>query len=360
MLSYHFVLSASLFSKQREMAEAKDIIKTWGGRIFGKLIRNSPLRADIRIILTYHHVVKRLPQGICDRALFVEASTFEMHMRELGQFCEMVPLEAMRGRFERGGRRLCAVTFDDGWLDIYETAVPILQKYQIPATVFLPVAMIGTTRWFWFESLMNLARLTRKNGRGHSFVNYFRRTVPRWAKPGLSVEALLTLTSELKCFPANELDPLILGAYRELGEKFPRRKIVLGWQEVTELGESGVSFGSHGLNHYILPMVNTHIKKEEIFQSMQILKNKGVSTVPYFSYPNGDWDDETLEMLSEAGYKGALTTRLGNNSSKTPPFPLNRVSMHEDISRTPGLFWFRIFQAILAGAGIRTTAAIAS
>ena len=123
----------------------------------------------------------------------------------------------------------------------------------------------------------------------------------------------------------------------------------MNWEEIYEMGQHDISFGSHGLNHYILPTLNYELKKKEIVESFEKLHEKGVNIAPFFSYPNGDWDDDSASLVSSTGYKGALTVKLGWNTSNSDPYSLNRIALHEYISSSAPLFWFRIFQAVMAG-----------
>jgi peptidoglycan/xylan/chitin deacetylase (PgdA/CDA1 family) len=108
-----------------------------------------------------------------------------------------------------------------------------------------------------------------------------------------------------------------------------------------------MTFGSHGVNHRILTFLGSTTKRKEIVQSMEMLRNRNIPVVPWFSYPNGNWDEESVRLLSEAGYKGATTTQLGCCHQKNNPFLMSRVGLHDFISHTPSLLWFRLFQAIV-------------
>lgn len=109
----------------------------------------------------YHRVVDQLPNEPYDRDLCVTKDTFDMHMDLAHRFFSVKSIEQIAQKNSVGKNcttngRICAITFDDGWLDNYLIAYPILKKYQIPATIFLPVNMIGTTQWFWFEQIWDL------------------------------------------------------------------------------------------------------------------------------------------------------------------------------------------------------------
>jgi peptidoglycan/xylan/chitin deacetylase (PgdA/CDA1 family) len=299
------------------------------------------------IILTYHRVAERVPNASYDPALFVSANTFEMHINMLCRIFNIVPLEALI-QPNQGGRR-CAITFDDGWLDNYEMAFPILKKYQVPATIFLPAALIGTRHRFWFENLIKLGKQVDTNGNQQRFITYFRGMVPTWKKLGLRVEHLLDLISVMKHLPADKLDSIMANAYATLNMIPPKERTIMNWEEISEMGEYNITFGAHGLKHYILPTLDSVSKRKEIFDSLDILRQKKIPIERFFSYPNGDWDDETVEIVTQADYLGAVTTKLGYNHARTCQFLLKRISIHEDISNLPSLFWCRIFQAALAG-----------
>ncbi len=147
------------------------------------------------------------------------------------------------------------------------------------------------------------------------------------------------------------MNDLISGSYAKLNLAQTAQKTTMDWDHASEMSKFGVSFGSHGLHHHILTTLDGNLKRKEIIESFEILKKKPLKVSRFFSYPNGDWDEGSIAFVSEAGYQGGLTTRLGYNTSKTNPFLLNRIGLHEYISHTANLFWFRIFQVIFPGSG---------
>jgi peptidoglycan/xylan/chitin deacetylase (PgdA/CDA1 family) len=326
----------------------KKILKQTCGRLFRSLMLFGTFFKNVRIILMYHRVVEKLPEDFCDPALFVTADTFEMHLKLLSEFFDIVSLESMIKTNQKG--RCCSITFDDGWQDNYEFAFPLLKKYQVPATVFLPAGMIGSSEWFWFEKLRFLYKDLKLNGNPQHFIKYFQDRIPYWKPESMGSELLSDLTSIIKHLSGESIDDLMTGAYVDLNVKPPSQKIIMNWDDVSEMGRSGITFGPHGLRHYMLPTIEYKVKKKEIIESLEVLRDKGVPAVPFFSYPNGDWDDQSIALLYEAGYHGAVTTRLGCITSQTPPFLLNRVGIHEYISHSPSLFWFRLFQAIISSS----------
>ena len=321
------------------------LIKNIGGLSFKSFLSAFGPLKEISIILMYHRVVKEPFRNCLDPAMFVTPDAFEMHIKEISQFFDIVPLEAItESNLEK--KRLCAITFDDGWVDNYENAFPISKKYNIPATIFIPVNMIGSKKKFWFQGIWDIWSQAGKNGLISDCIRYFNTVIPAWKPEYIDVEQIDKLISELKYMPAQELNDLAEQAYRSLGLTPESDGYILNWEQVREMSQHGITFGSHGLDHYIHPTLSKEMKKKEIFDSFSILNGKGISVSPFFSFPNGNWDKESLALVKQAGCKGAVTTHLGYNTHKTDPFLLNRISIHDEISNTPSLLWFRILQAV--------------
>ena len=293
----------------------------------------------------YHRIVEEFPDGMHDPHMFVKSETLEMHLEEISKYFGIVELEDLL-RPESRNRSLCALTFDDGWLDNYEIAFPILQENKTPATVFLPVNDIGTTHQFWFEDLFYLANNLQSSESQDAFITHFREAVPDWNCESVYTKKILELSERLKNKEGPELNGIIQKAYKRLKIEPPSNKTLMDWAQVREMSQYRITFGSHGLQHDILTTLSSPMKKQIVFESLAKLRNEAGSSIPIFSYPNGDWDMETVNLLREAGYHGAVTTQIGYPGGN--PFLLNRIGLSETSSNTKYLLWFQLFKAICA------------
>jgi peptidoglycan/xylan/chitin deacetylase (PgdA/CDA1 family) len=107
----------------------------------------------------------------------------------------------------------------------------------------------------------------------------------------------------------------------------------LTWDEVNEMSQNKVSFGSHGCSHRIMTTLSTDEIKRELRDSKFAIQAKLGIKIDHFSYPNGDFTGAIKDLVKEAGYTSAATTKGKNEDSANPDlFALKRIGVHEGIS----------------------------
>lgn len=127
----------------------RDDVKRWGRPIMAAIAHRCGYCALVGRsrcahagrILSYHGVSERP-----DTPYTVASADFDRQMAYLAEHCTLLSVDEMVRRLDASQGlppRSVAVTFDDGYQDAYTHAYPILQRYGIPATVFLPVAFVG-------------------------------------------------------------------------------------------------------------------------------------------------------------------------------------------------------------------------
>src|SRR5205807_5460792 len=121
--------------------------------------------------------------------------------------------------------------FDDGWLDNYLYAYPLLRKYRAPATIFLPTDLIGTPKWPWADRLAYL--LHRQHARD---VDVRPETVDGF------VERAKTLSEE-------DRNDLLDSLGQSSDVQVPGERRFIDWNEAREMSNNGVAFGSHTCTH---------------------------------------------------------------------------------------------------------------
>jgi len=110
-------------------------------------------------------------------------------------------------------------------------------------------------------------------------------------------------------------------------EGFPARKL-LGWKELKEISENGITIGSHTTTHASLIDIEKKSAMHEIINSKSELEDALGKSVLYFAYPYGRFNQQIEELVAEAGYLGACSTRSGFNSVHVSPFALRRIEVY--------------------------------
>ncbi len=337
--------------------KAIDRTKAWARRCAAGLYALAPghlerLRGKA-VILTYHRVLSRkeLAASYVQPGMYVTAETFAMQMRFLKQNFSVIALGELLHLWLEGkwdaGRRYCVVTFDDGWLDNYLYALPVLKRLELPATVFLPTEFVGTNRWYWPDQIAWLCSHARWRDpqRRRRSSDALQREFPWLAgcalpSDGFGADALI---ERCKAQAQEQIDALLGAWAQQLEVVLPRERQVIDWSEAREMSAAGVSFGSHSCSHRILTHLDADHARREIQGSWETLRSKSLTTVPVFCYPNGDWSVEMERLVEAAGYAAAVTTQFGYEDAAPPRrFALRRINVHDDVTRSPALFAFHL------------------
>lgn len=332
-------------------------VKRWARHCAAGLYALSPgylecLRGKV-VILTYHRVVsnKELDAEHIQPGMYVTAETFALQMRFIKQHFSVISFaELLRLWSEQkwdSEQRYCVVTFDDGWLDNYTYALPVLRRNELPATVFLPTSFVGTDRWFWPERIAWLCRhpAWQDEERRRQALKVLHREFSWLTGVGISPSTVDTdtLIERCKMLAQEQIDALIVAWERQLDVEHPRDRQVINWAEAQEMSAAGVSFGSHSATHRILTQLDSIEVRHEIDGSWKALREKPVATVPVFCYPNGDWSAEVGRSVEAAGYAAATTTEFGyEDRVPSRRFGLKRINIHNDVTYTPKLFAFHL------------------
>jgi len=292
-----------------------------------------------------------LPRKTTQPGMYVSPDTFNQHLKFLSERFTVVSLKELSAILKDNkdvsfDRPVCVITFDDGWKDFYDYAFPLLQKYNLPATVFLPTSYIGTNNKFWTDVFANLLLLKRNISLDFKIESEFSETLIQLDNLHGSYESKLEHGIEiLKKFPRIQiikfLDELsTIWGISEVGDRD-----FMSWSEVDEMKSTGIiSYGSHTVSHEILTTITEDEVRNELVDSRNELLEKGVMdrSCQSFCYPNGGFSHEITEMVRDSGYHIAVTTKGGWNHSDENLVTLNRVGIHQDMASTVPLFASKI------------------
>ena len=313
-------------------------------------------------ILTYHRVLPQSELTAQDFQLgmYVSVDAFDRQMQFLKRHCTVLSFADLLAMWSAkqwdAEQRYCLVTFDDGWLDNYLHAFPLLKQHEIPATIFLPTDYIGTDRWFWPDLVSWLwSRWSERPETEQRRVWHTVRTRHACCEgfePALMSHDVNGLIEGCKAQSYNRIDAFVQEWADALRLPLPSERQVLDWDEVKEMSRAGISFGSHSMTHKILTTVSNEELQQELLGSWDTLRRHLDHVLPVFCYPNGNWDEAIGQAVAAAGYEAAVTTEFGyEEPDPRSLFGLKRINVHQSVAYNNNLFalhlagWNRIFMA---------------
>lgn len=289
-------------------------------------------------ILTYHRVMEA-PSGVpASSVVSATPAVFARQMRHLAERYRVVSaeelLDALRRRRPLPARAVL-ITFDDAYRDVGDTAWPILRRYGLPATVFVPTAFPDRPdRQFWWDRLHRAFNATTRRTLDWGPLGLLALDTP--AARGIAlrrVNSYLKSTSHARAMEGVEWLCV------QLGEAAADRGSVLGWSELRELAREGMTLGAHTRTHPALSRLPLAQMRTEILGSREDLRREIGYVPPIFAYPFGDHDEAAVEAVRDAGFEAALTCLDGQNPIESAdPLRLRRTN----ISRRTSPFVFRL------------------
>ena len=301
------------------------------------------------IVLAYHRVLPRPPADFAlDRAVVdADPVEFERQMERLSTLAHPVDLDRVLG-FLRGERDLppnpVLVTFDDGYRDNREVALPILERHRVPATFFVSTGHISGRRTYWWDRIAYLLHHTTAD---EARLRYPTEIVLR---PGAEPErARRTLLRLVKGMSGLDLDRLLIELGRALRvrwddvlDRHVADQTVMTWDDVRELHRAGMAIGSHTRTHRILYTLEPDELDDELAGSRRDIEQAIGVPPAAIAYPAG----RSLRALPtvtaavrRAGYAAAFSTQPSPIRVDRPagdagidPLDLGRFAVDADIT----------------------------
>lgn len=100
-------------------------------------------------------------------------------------------------------------------------------------------------------------------------------------------------------------------------------------EQIKDMQKRGIEIGSHTADHLSLKLLDNDLRLHEIRNSKIFLEWSGLETIYSFSYPNGAYTPEIIEMLKQENYLSAVTGDVGLNNLETNPYLLKRVHIRK-------------------------------
>jgi peptidoglycan/xylan/chitin deacetylase (PgdA/CDA1 family) len=270
------------------------------------------------LVLGYHRVVDDFA-GAADGnipSMLTSVHMFERHLDWLAKRFRFVSLDDIAAH-EAGTVPLTepvvAITFDDGYRDVYEHAIPRLKQRGIPAAMFVVTDLVETNAWHAHDRLYRL----------------LRKAFERWPTPRCELAGLLsrldvppartlagrascsgvlsTVTAMLAHLSHDELERVMTGLEEMVGCPGIAPPPVVTWAMLREMRAAGFTIGSHTCAHVSLPTESPTSIHEQLVDSKRTLERELGEPVRHFAYPGGQFTPAVVAQVVEAGYACAYT-----------------------------------------------------
>lgn len=280
-------------------------------------------------ILIYHRVLPRIDEYSLGT---VDACTFEIQMATLAEHFNVLPLDEALERLKSNSlpSRAACVTFDDGYADNSEIALPILRKYNIRATFFIATGYLdGGIMWndIVIETIrrckyteLNLQEL---NLQGNRYSNFDLSQINN------RLDTISQLLSLLKYKAPTEREKLVK-EIANIAEVILPTNLMMTCNQVRNLYDNGMLVGGHTVAHPILAQESDKMAEQEIREGKLMLEELLHVPVDMFAYPNGkagvDYEYKHVKMVKDIGFKLAVSTNWGVSNRQSDIFQLPRFS----------------------------------
>ena len=296
-------------------------------------------------VLTYHRVAE--PSAVAmfdDGVVDVTPAAFDLHVAYLKKWFDVIGIEDLLA-FRRGGslpKNPVLITFDDGYLDNYDVALPILKKHGLKAVFFIATAYLEERRLFWWDKINYLIKSST-----HATIELAYPYALRLDLANEKKQAIKRVLRIVKDHYALDLPRFLDGLAAACGVLLSReeeRRIVDGmlmtWKEVRALRAAGMDVQSHTSTHRVLQTLPEDKLAEELGGSREMLEAVLGESVRAISYPVGKplrFTPNIRNAVRRAGYELGFSNGTGvNHRWDFDPLDAKRISL--DVDLTPAFF----------------------
>jgi peptidoglycan/xylan/chitin deacetylase (PgdA/CDA1 family) len=262
------------------------------------------------LVIGYHRVVEdfRSSARTSIPALLVSQSMLERHLDWIGRRYRFVDLNELGILLESGRvieEPVAAVTFDDGYQDFYDHALPTLEKKGVPAALFVVTGLVGSRGAQIHDKLYLL--LARRRGStpvtaGIPLPDIAGMTPYRATRTLIEAVPLAALRQAIRVMESEDPIP---------EHKFSHS---VTWEMLDRIRRAGIVIGSHTQTHIVMTNETRECVLDELVGSRQELERRLGTAVHHFAYPSGIYNSASVSAVAAAGYRFGFTTCAHRNA----------------------------------------------
>jgi peptidoglycan/xylan/chitin deacetylase (PgdA/CDA1 family) len=258
------------------------------------------------LALSYHRIGEGGSSPYDRNAWSASADVLDAHLRLIARHLEVIGPGDLPEAVRLGRRRYVMLTFDDGYRDSFDVALPVLRSHGVTATFFPITGFVDHPRVPWWDEI---AWMVRMSTRGSVESGPWSPQPITYDEPDreLAVRALL---ARYKALPGEQTEPFLewladaTGSGRHSGDG--AGELWLSWEMIRELHRAGMTIGGHTVNHPVLTSLSPEEQRAEIVGCRRRVEAEVGERMTVFAYPAGDFDEVTRSCLTDEGVEFAF------------------------------------------------------
>lgn len=260
---------------------------------------------------------------------------FEKIITYLKENFEIVPLEQnILGNYKPiSSRKLCAITFDDGYKDFVEYAMPIIKKQNVPASMYVITDCVNKSLPPWtfiFNHLLLNTKISSLEIDSLQMPENLRKIT--WNTPRKKVAYINYIAHMLKKISDEERENVMQQIRSQINDadSFPKG-LMMNWDDIRCIKNEGIEIGSHSANH---PILSKELDLESIRHELKISGEEIEKEIGKFplaiSYPFGIYNNEAKKIAKKVGYKMGVTVFPKEYLANQDPFEIPRIELYSE------------------------------
>lgn len=256
-----------------------------------------------------------------------DARRFNEILSWVARWFQVIPLDEAVLRLGSGTlpARAAAITFDDGYADNHEVALPILQRHGLRATFFIATSFLDGGR-MWNDTIIETIRGSTTPLLDFSSLGLGQYPVSTMVEKRATIAALI---DQVKYRQAADRISITEQIARLAQAQLPHN-LMMTAQEVKAMRRAGMQIGAHTVSHPILAQLTDEQARQEIGDSKIFLERLLGERVGLFAYPNGrpgkDYSSQTVSVVRSLGFDAAVSTQWGTSGTGDDLFQIRRFT----------------------------------
>jgi peptidoglycan/xylan/chitin deacetylase (PgdA/CDA1 family) len=241
---------------------------------------------------------------------------------------------------------LAAVVFDDGYKDFMNYALPVLEEFKTPASMYIITDAADSGRPPWTYMLdYAFVKTNKLDLKWNNDLLPAELSEMNWNSAAERLDYGRKIKPFLKKIPHSQRAGLMDQLLTWFNDVEMPADLFMNWDEIRQVANAGYEIGSHTVSHPLLATIeDNNLLREELSFSREIL-HKQLGKYPVaISYPNGSFNSQVKKISAEVGYQLGLATN--QHAYKTEKYDLFEIPRIELYNETMFMTKLRIWEVV--------------